>query len=475
MTVSKSAVKFGLLHFIFSLLKLKTMKTVLKLKKTKCLLATLALFLVCSHTAFSQVNYGLYFSDMAVQRNQYNPAFASNARFFIGIPLLGSVNSEYGSTFKFSDYAINKEGSVYASPAGLVSALDESNVISANSTLNIIHFGFTRGKNSFGFGLNNRVSSLGMYSKDLASLMLQGNGNFIGKTTTFNNNKYLSNFYQEFFICYTRQVNDKLTIGITPKFLTGIFNVWAPETDFTLTIDENTYEHEGTSNITIHTSSPVQSLTGFGNDLMQANWMQFSNNLGYAIDIGIKYDISDKIEIAASLLDFGNIYWDEDVKNFNAINKNKATYNGLDIDNIFDGNDFNGLSPSKVMNGFSDSFNLEESYESYSSPLIPRVLLSGSYTFYEQNKIGGVICAEFFGGEQYMSFAFNYSHAFGEILFVNINYNNHFGIINSFGAALVLQVNALQCVFATNNVLGVVNPYNSNNYDFSLGLNIVLN
>ncbi len=423
---------------------------------------------------FSQFTHGLYFVDNYPQNSQINPAvmLPDSTTFFIGIPVINRIDNEIRSSFKYDDYLTYRDDSIYLNPGGLLGALKDQNILSESTTVNLLYFGFKSGKNEFQFGMSYKTAFYNQYSKNFISLFLLGNEQFVGKTTDFSGNNSSSTIYQEYFFSYARKLSPKFSIGITPKFLVGNMNLNIEKADFTLTIEEDTYVHSGTADIKINTSIQAQSFSEFYDDLYNLGRIQFMNNLGYAFDFGVQYNPLNNLSFSASLTDLGKIKWNETVKNYE-IKTDSAVFEGIYLENIFDDKTFTGDLTDQLFDELKENFDFIETENVYYTNLVPKLTLAGSYTFFEKNKAGIVYYGEFFDKRTISSFSINYMRQIGSFLNLGINYYNYDLTSHNLGLTVLINAGALQLYFATNSLMGMINPQHTNMYHVNFGVNLV--
>ena len=423
----------------------------------------------------AQVNPAHYFSETINQNSHYNPALTCEADFFLGLPLLTSFTVDVRNSFKYNDYIVKEADSLWADPVHLINSLKDINYSSVINDYDIIYFGFRKGSNYFRAGLRNRFSTFNTYSNKMVSMLLLGNAQFIGQTTAFQNNFSLTNVYQEYYMSFTHTFAGKFSIGITPKYLTGVFNTWSEDADFELSIDQDNFDHLVRSDFNIHSSSPMPNLESFTDRLKQLSWIQFSNNIGYAFDMGASYSPSPYFQFAFSLLDIGKIRWDKDVKNFTSSSNEAVDFEGLDLCEIFDKKRYTGASTSDLLTELSKSFGLSETSTAYTAPLSTKAFVSASYIFKEKNKLGLLNYSEHFNNHWFSSYALNYSRKIGQWLLASINYKYSKHLQSSFGVAIEIQSDELQIILATNNLYGLLNPNDTKSYNLQVGLGWQIN
>ncbi len=439
------------------------------------LIILLSLSLILSpELTFSQFGHGLFLVDNYPQNSQINPSvmLPDSSTFFIGIPLINRIDNEIRSSFKYDDYLTFHDDSLYLNPEGLLNALKQQNILSENTTINLLYFGFKSGKNEFRFGMSFKSAFYNQYSKNFVSLFLLGNEQFVGKTTDFSGNNSSSSIYQEYFFSYSRQLSPKFSIGITPKFLVGSMNLNIEKADFKLKIDDDTYVHSGSADIKINTSINAQSFSEFQNDIDRLSRIQFTNNLGYAIDLGIKYNPLDNLSFSASLIDFGKIKWNETVKNYE-IKTDSAAFEGIYLENIFDDKTFTGDLTDKLFEELKDNFDFTETENVYYTNLVPKITFTGTYTFFKKNRAGIIYLGELFDQRTISSFSINYMRQIGSFLNIGVNYYNFDFTSHNLGLTVLINAGALQLYFSTNSLLGMINPQHTNVYNVNFGVNLV--
>src|SRR5690606_8715698 len=114
--------------------------------------------------------------------------------------------------------------------------------------------------------------------------------------------------YVEYALGYNREINEKLRVGGRLKFLSGYANFTTRKSKLGLTTDEETFD------LTIDGKFKFQS-SGVGgfvdkdstNDEFDFKTPFNFKNFGIALDLGGTYQLTDKIGVSASLLDFGFI------------------------------------------------------------------------------------------------------------------------------------------------------------------------
>ncbi len=428
--------------------------------------------MLMSAVAFSQLSHGLLFADNVPQKIHLNPAATLNEDgYFIGVPVLNNVNTEFISGFKYDDYIVYRDDSLYFDPGRLLKTLDDQNLFIQNSSVSLVYLGIKRKKNTFAFGIDFKTSAFGSLSKNFIALLVSGNAQFSGKTTDFSKNTIQTSLYQEYYFNYSREIGTKFSAGITLKFLTGDVNLQVEHADFVLSIDSATYAHTGSADIKMNASVGTDLKGGFVNTINPYGWFQFSQNLGYAFDLGITYKPLKNLVFSASLLDVGKIFWNNHPENYQ-INVDSAYFEGvtLNLNSVADNPE--DLSV-QIMDDLSDDFNMQKTNESYGTPTISKLLFTCSYSFLRNNKVGLLYYGEVYNGQTASSVSVNYNRRFGDVLVLGINYNTFNFKAHNLGLTAIINAEPLQFYFSTNNIFGLFKPEHTNVYQLNFGVNFI--
>ncbi len=284
------------------------------------------LLLVLVNTAFSQ-GLSMYNMDMVPQSTRTNPGIMPKAKFHLGLPALSYLDlSLVNNGFVLSDFIKNNN----ITSDNMLSKLQPDNYISLNLNLDLLSFGFKiKEKNYFSFNATERISFNFDYSKNFMTFLNKGTGPFIGQTVSMIGTGLKFTHYREFGLGYTREINNKLTIGTKVKLLQGLSNFTSEDLNITLTTNPDDYTLKATSTIGLRTAG-LGFLTDPNASFSPSKYMANFENLGAAIDLGANYKINDKISTSFSAVDLGFIQWKTDARRYYN-NKAEFTWSGLDI------------------------------------------------------------------------------------------------------------------------------------------------
>lgn len=430
-------------------------------------LFTLVLFSVLVNSAFAQ-GLTMYNMDMVPQSTRTNPAIMPKAKFHLGIPVLsyldlGLVNNGFVLSDIISNNSITSDK--------MLAKLEDDNYISLNLNVDLLSFGFkVKKKNYFSFNATEKIDFNFDYSKNFMTLLNKGTGPFVGQTVSMIGTGLRFTHYREFGIGYTREWNDKLTVGTKVKFLQGLSNFNSEELDIALTTNSDDYTLTATSTIGLRTAG-LAFLTDSNASFSAGSYMANFENLGAAIDLGANYKINDQISASFSATDLGFIQWKTDARRYYN-NKAEFTWNGLDIMQYL--SDSNKTAYTKnLSDSLTNIFGLKKSNFNYTTNIIGNIYLGGQYKFNQWFNAGLLFHGQLFAGNLYPSYTVlggvnlsRWVQATASYSIVNRSYNN-------LGAALALNLGPVQIYMAGDNVLGFAQLDYAKTLNLRLGINIM--
>ena len=325
-------------------------------KSKKILIISLSLILFLPFLSFSQNNI-LYNMKNVPQSVNSNPAFTSNYRFYLGLPVLSSMYLDVLNTgFTYNDLfkPDTENGGYMFDIKNLLSGLEEKNYVVNDFQFALLSFGFKLRNDYFiNFSANTKLHTEFFYSKGLFEL---ANGNYREDQTPVKIAMGLSSTaYNEYGIGVSKKFNKQLYLGARIKFLRGIADIYSKKMGFdlyTATDDEHTYDWTINSDIEIYHSLPVASkptydettglFSGYDFDTTSKAEVKtfLGRNKGLAFDFGAVYDINDLFTVSASIVDLGSIKWSNNVNSI----KQQGSYpvSGIDIAKYFE--DYNSIT-----------------------------------------------------------------------------------------------------------------------------------
>jgi hypothetical protein len=413
----------------------------------KQILLYISLFI--SIKSFAQSDLNTYFMPSLAQKNGMNPALVEDKKWVIG----GDASQGFYNTFggiKTSDNRI-----VFDNPSTTESFFRSINWTILNATLRLR-------ENTF-IGVSNTLRRLDFASigGEGGQLFIYGNAPFIGKTVAINPDVQLLRF-NDFGISLTQKIGS-LKVAGRVKFFSGINAVSTGNRDFSLTTDKDVYQLTTKTNYELFTA-PSRSVS----TLINGTGVLVTNvqGKGVGFDLGLAYDVNEKISVSAAVIDLGSIKWNGSSNTSNGEN----TYRGVDATKLFTGdksfkvavNSDTLLAQLKFKTVENTTFNTD----------IPTTInLSGTYKINEKLSSAVLLSSTSFRGQRYNSLLINGQYQLIPLINVGLSY----GVRNSYsmlGANITLSKGVFQIFALSDNVLGLARPLKSANVNGRIGINL---
>jgi len=408
------------------------------------------------------------------QRVKTNPALVPDERLVIALPgIYGSYFHTPGSIGSLLNVN-NKEGLLDVSK--LLTNLESTNFLKVNLELETISVHF-RVNDKFTLNLNHAVKSNSYlkYSENLPKIFWEGNSQFIGQDVAFGPDQQ-SFAYNEIGLGAAYKLG-KLTIGAKAKWLTGIGDISTDRTDASLYTDDDIYQLKLSTDYRINSSTfndvlLFDTLSGYDVEYDFEDVFSFKNftteNNGLAFDIGLNFEVTDKLSIGASIIDWGKIEWTKSVTNNHSMGT--SDFNGLDFSSVLTDDD---VSFTSAVDSIEDIFKFQETNNSYSTALAPKVYVNAQYELNDRFTLGGLYYGEFYRGETFSAVAVSAQAKLLETLTIGASYSVRNETYDNIGLSASYKIGPVQLYAVTDNVIAALQPYESKNVNLRVGLNLV--
>ncbi|MFK7809509.1 MAG: DUF5723 family protein [Saprospiraceae bacterium] len=428
-----------------------------------------------AHSVFAQNETGPALMPGLLQNAKINPAQLPAERFVIGVPgVFGSYSHNVGGV---GDILREEDDSTIAIRSDvLLKNLDEENTLRLHLELETFRAAFRLNEN-LAFSLHHAARSVNYlrYPETLPKLFLQGNSQYIGQDVAFGPDQHTF-AYNEIGLGAAFTFG-KLSIGVNGKALLGIGDVSVTNSDLTLYTDPDIYQLTLSTDYQINTATFDEvlffdSLSGFGEEYGWDEIFQFENfqtgNTGFAFDVGLTYQISDRLQVGASVLDIGKINWRKDVINYNS--KGESTFEGLDLKGALTGD---SVSISSAIDTVENIFSFEKTEESYSTDLPARYYLNANYKVSDKLTVAATYNGESYRDQLFHAYGIGGSYALNKNLSFGASYNVRNDSYFNIGLSLITRLGPVQFYAMTDNIAVAFQPYDSNNVNARVGLNFV--
>jgi Family of unknown function (DUF5723) len=307
---------------------------------------------------------------------------------------------------------------------------------------------------------------------DLAKLFIKGNADpaFLGKTTAFGS-FFNGEVRSEFGIGAAYKLSN-LTVGARVKLQYGISAIFTTANKLDITFDQNDYNMRFQNDFEVQTYS-IEKFKSIKNiqDLV-SNGLT-SRNTGVSFDLGGSYKL-DKLQINASVIDLGgSIKWKDDAKSYSS--KGDYTYKGINQTDFNQFFKFDSLGSNSLQDTLKKVIGLTEktSGVTYTQKLPSKIYLTGSYEVNEKLTVGALFYSEFGGIEAKTGFAIDATTELFDILRVGATVGLRNKTLNNLGVHLSAKLGPVQVFAVTDNIITVFNPYDANNANGRVGVNLM--
>ena len=440
---------------------------------------TLLLFLMFSCVVQAQEE--LLVSQMLKigQHNSINPAsFPENKRLVIGLPGFG-VDAYHSGSLTYNDFFYKQNGKTVVDFDQIVNQLEPSNELSYRQRLEVLSIGFRlpgSGKSAVTLSHAIRLNSNTTYSKELVQLMWGGNAQFIGQTIQVAPSTRTHDWH-EIGLGVSRRLG-KLRAGAKIKYLAGISALLTNPNANKMTVYTNPdiYQLELSTDYGFQSAGVISAIdtSGFGFDVVTNELKNKLNgaNSGLAFDLGVTYEISDKLTVHAAALDLaGSIRW-EAAHYFSS----KADYSfdgvtipGADIINGTDNLDF-----SAKLDTLNDIFKFNKTTTDFSTAIPSRFYIGANYDLTKRITLAGSLYFEDGLAEKKTAFGLSAHFKPIKLIGVGVMYAANKQNQANIGAQLTLSPGPIQFFIASDNLLGVFTPFRSSRVNLRTGLALML-
>ena len=436
------------------------------------------LFLAISGNNLLAQGLTLYNMDYVPQSMRNNPAQMQKANFHIAIaPLLNNISfSTTSSGFTLSDLFQVEGDTTFATPDRMLAKISENNFISQQTNIDFISFGFkVKNKNYFSFNVTERVNFAFDYSKNFMTLLAKGTANedFLGKNVSMSGTGFRFNHFREYGIGYTREVNDKLSVGGRFKFLQGLSHLDNDQADITLYTDPNNYSIKATSTIGVKIAG-LGFVFDDGSEFDAITYMSNFKNTGFALDLGGKYEINDRITTSLNITDLGFINWKTDARRyFN--NKVEFNFDGIDLKEYLDkeNDEEREAYAAELSDSIEDIFGLERIDRGFTTNLIANIYIGAEYKLNKTFKAAALFNGKVFKGALYPSLTITTQTALGKWLQAIVSYSIVNKSYENIGLGAAINAGPIQFYAVSDNLLDWTQIDYAKNLNVQLGMNLL--
>jgi hypothetical protein len=421
---------------------------------------------------------GLQFMEESIRTGSSNPGQLREHFISIGLP---SVYANYGYNGPTMGSILNKDanGQYFIDVDKGLAALQDENFVRLDVGLETFNFDVRLGKLQVGLSHAVRQMAAFEFPRELPEVIFNGNSQYIDQDIDVGPSLD-ARLYSELAAGVAYQVNDKLSAGGRLKYLSGVGNISSDKHQASIYTDPEYYQITATTDYELNVAGSPYSLdiyteldsSDFNFQMQDAPFGDYiaSGNNGFAVDLGVVYEVNDKLTLGASLLDLGTIKWNTSVSNFKT--QGSYTFDGIDAGPTFFEGDSLDFDP--ILDTVAQVLGVKVSHDGYSTAMPTRFFINGTYEVIESLEVGASLYGEVLHDKFHPAFALSVQKEFGEMFQVGAIWAFRNQRASNFGLNFSAKFGPVQLYAVSDNIPSVFVPYKSKNVNFRVGLNILL-
>jgi Family of unknown function (DUF5723) len=454
--------------------------------------------------ASAQNSQTMYFMNLP-QNHLINPALRSSSSVYIGLPAVSGINLNINNNFvNFSDVFLKgqpKDSIIsFLHPDynvdKFLAKIKDKNFIEPETTIQLLGVGFSVGRDGYVFlDINERIDGNVVLPGDLFKLALKGNEQFVGSKIDLSSLRGDIKYYHEVGVGFSKNITDKLRIGIKGKLLLGIADASIDNKSLGITVNDD-YSHTFDANLAVNLSGPVNVYMNSKNNIDSvvfddkrfktssgiSDFFSGKKNLGLGMDIGATYDLTDRLVVSASITDLGFIRWTKDVTNLQA--NNQFEFSGLNMLDFFNGTKTIDELGKDMLDSLKNAFTVSKSKVAYTTYLPFGISVGGSYNVTKQLSVGLLSYSRIIGKQIREALTLSANINLGNALSTSISYTAENYQYDNLGAGLAFRAGVAQFYLVTDRIpimwnritndnSNIILPANWNTINLRLGMNLV--
>ncbi|WP_188172280.1 DUF5723 family protein [Flammeovirga sp. EKP202] len=441
---------------------------------------TLSVLLLSALTCLGQQETMLYFMKDMPQSLQLNPAHKSVYKTSVVLPSV-YMNAE-STTFSYNNIFTEDLDGNNIDLEKFFEKLQDQNVMESTAVVDLVGLTITSDKISISLFVRERISSVMQIEEDVGELFAKGTAHPDNLNKEFNiAPSFNLSHYREYGFGFNYNIKDRWTFGVNVKYLSGLMNINMKNAQITL-------KTEDAANYPITVSmgdAPIRS-AGF-NKLLTSNKEITSAELGsylaggagngYAIDLGLTFQLTDKVLLELAATNIGQIIWSNSRQDYRlgAEDYNTMVLTGSNPQDVFNNENLDTPNPQyDSLVSLFDFHEMENSDQSsYITTLPMYANLAGSIDLGHKFIIGCTIGFSYI--EDYFNprFSISANKRFADFLGIGINYTADKSGISRVGGALSIGFPGIK-VYAISDdlVKNITNWKDSQSLGIRFGVNL---
>jgi len=440
------------------------------LRKRSILL--ILLFAVAVADLSAQYNSVLYFMNLP-QRNNLNPALRSTNRVYLGLPGISDISVKVDNNFlRLTDIFVDgviSDSTVSFLEGGeslnsFLDGLGDYISLEPHVSVQLFSLGFSAGKDAyFKFDITERVEGNFVFPGDLLRLGLEGHDSFVGESIDLSSFRTDLKAFHEIGAGFSKNITEKLRLGIRGKMLIGLAAVNTENNGLTLTVNDD-YTHTLDANMAMTISGPLTFVSDEEGHLEDVifdeerfddaedviSYLKNTENMGFGLDLGAEYKFNDKFAVSAALTDFGFIKWANQRSKITLIDQ--IEFSGNTFQDVYDETITVEELMEQMLDSLDNSILVSDLNEAFTTRLPMGLTAGASLNLTKSLSLGVLSYTKFMGENINQSTTFSANINLGSTLSTTVAYTMENRRHDNLGFGLALRGSFLQFYTLVENV-----------------------
>lgn len=399
------------------------------------------------------------------QFHQYNPAAYQPYRAVVGIPAINGIGIYVQNDAFSPGELLGTETTANEDIEAVLDKLDRGDRMLVDYSMDLIYVGFRSGRSYWTIGTQLRTTVNFEYPTELLHFLYYGpEDSKVNGTLEMEGNQTSGNAYISYHVGYQREMMDsKLRIGGRLKYLSGLghfsvnrLNVNGQFSTNEWIIDSDIAARFAVADTSVEDLDPVSLL--------------FTDNRGFAVDLGASYEILPNLELSLSVLDIGGIQWTTNTNSFTS--SGQYIWQGAK----WSYGDSSGFDGEEILDTLTTLFGIEETQgESFWANLPRSYVVGGRYDLGPKHGFGATYQLNQWNSRLYHNYGVSYIGNWSKWFSAMVNYSIMNGDYVNLGLGFSANIGPIQLYMLTDDVLTFqLDPDHMKTVSFRFGMNVAL-
>jgi hypothetical protein len=367
---------------------------------------------------------------------------------------------------------------------GFLTSLDRKNFVNESAALTLLEAGWKKGNVFLGFSWTEREFSEPFFTRALVNAIYYGNAPFLGSTYSSGYFGVGAQHYREFAFTFAKEMNKKISVGLTGKLLLGMAGLKTTGMNFIagMPVSGDVMDLGATGRAFISAPVDFQLDSNNGYHLRtkshfdRSTYLSNFENPGFAVDLGFANKINSGFEFSMSLIDLGFISWKKDVTIFTE--SGHFLFRGINLNTVTPTNNPPTTTDAKgLMLALKDSlkaaFFPTETNSSFYTLLPVKLYVAGEGRINDNFSIGGVARIRMFNSMIHTSLTASANAALSKNFSFSASYSIMESTFDNLGLAAAFRIGKVQLYSVTDNVFAFNHLSSARNANLRFGINFI--